>query len=128
MKESVFPFGRFLGVDTILGPEMKSTGEVMGIDSNFAMAFAKAELAASTDLPLKGQVSVSVRDEDKRELEPIARGLHEMGFGSIATRGTARHIKRPRLPVAKSTRSSEGSPQHCRMHQGGRGRAGHQHA
>src|SRR4029077_351095 len=69
VKESVFPFGRFPGVDTILGPEMKSTGEVMGIDRTFAMAFAKAELAASTDLPASGCVFISVRDEDKAVLE-----------------------------------------------------------
>ena len=110
VKESVFPFGRFLGVDTILGPEMKSTGEVMGIDSNFAMAFAKAELAASTDLPLAGQVAVSVRDEDKRELEPIVRGLHEMGFRLIATRGTARHIESLGIPCAEIHKVKEGSP------------------
>src|SRR6202040_2561554 len=76
VKESVFPFMRFAGVDTILGPEMKSTGEVMGLDTSFAMAFAKAELAASTDLPLSGQVFLSVRDSDKPLLEPIARGLN----------------------------------------------------
>ena len=110
VKESVFPFGRFIGVDTILGPEMKSTGEVMGIDSNFAMAFAKAELAASTDLPLAGQVAVSVRDEDKRELEPIARGLHEMGFRLLATRGTARHIRNLGIPCAEINKVSQGSP------------------
>jgi carbamoyl-phosphate synthase large subunit len=110
VKESVFPFGRFLGVDTILGPEMKSTGEVMGIDSNFAMAFAKAELAASTDLPLKGQVFVSVRDEDKRALEPIVRGLHEMSFVLIATHGTARHIKGLGLPCLEVNKVKEGSP------------------
>ena len=110
VKESVFPFARFIGVDTVLGPEMKSTGEVMGIDSNFAMAFAKAELAASTDLPLEGQVFVSVRDEDKRELEPIARGLHEMGFRLLATRGTARHIKGLKIPCAEINKVKEGTP------------------
>ncbi len=110
VKESVFPFARFIGVDTMLGPEMKSTGEVMGIDSNFAMAFAKAELAASTDLPLRGQVFVSVRDEDKRELEPIARGLHEMGFRLVATSGTARHIKGLGIPCAEIFKVKQGTP------------------
>jgi carbamoyl-phosphate synthase large subunit len=110
VKESVFPFARFIGVDTMLGPEMKSTGEVMGIDSNFAMAFAKAQLAASTDLPLGGQVFVSVRDEDKCELQPIARGLHEMGFRLIATRGTARHIKGLGIPCADINKVKQGSP------------------
>jgi carbamoyl-phosphate synthase large subunit len=110
VKESVFPFARFQGVDTVLGPEMKSTGEVMGIDSSFAMAFAKAELSASTDLPMEGQVFVSVRDEDKRELETIARGLHEMGFQLIATRGTARHIKALGIPCAEINKVIQGSP------------------
>jgi carbamoyl-phosphate synthase large subunit len=110
VKESVFPFARFLGVDTMLGPEMKSTGEVMGIDSNFAMAFAKAELAASTDLPMAGKVFVSVRNEDKRELEPIVRGLYEMGFGIVATRGTARHIESLGIACATIHKVKEGSP------------------
>ncbi|MBV8358509.1 MAG: carbamoyl-phosphate synthase large subunit, partial [Deltaproteobacteria bacterium] len=81
VKESVFPFMRFAGVDTILGPEMKSTGEVMGIDQAFPIAFAKAELAAATNLPLSGLIFISVRDSDKPALEPVARGLAEMGFG-----------------------------------------------
>ena len=85
VKESVFPFVRFPGVDTLLGPEMKSTGEVMGIDVSFAAAFAKAELAAATDLPAAGLVFLSVRDEDKPSLEPIARGLASMGFELVAT-------------------------------------------
>ena len=80
VKESVFPFMRFAGVDTVLGPEMRSTGEVMGIDQSFPMAFAKAELAAGTDLPLSGMIFVSVRDSDKPSLEPVARGLARMGF------------------------------------------------
>jgi carbamoyl-phosphate synthase large subunit len=110
VKESVFPFGRFPGVDTILGPEMKSTGEVMGIDTQFAMAFAKAELAASTDLPNAGTVFISVRDEDKQHLEPIARGLAEMGFGLIATRGTATHIQALGLKCESVNKVHEGSP------------------
>ncbi len=110
VKESVFPFARFVGVDTMLGPEMKSTGEVMGIDWNFAMAFAKAELAASTDLPDDGQIFVSVRDEDKPEIEPIVRGLHEMGFRIIATRGTARHIKSLGIRCAEINKVAQGSP------------------
>jgi carbamoyl-phosphate synthase large subunit len=80
VKESVFPFARFHGVDTLLGPEMKSTGEVMGLDTSFPLAFAKAELAASTNLPLGGEVFISVRDADKPHLEPIVRGLASMGF------------------------------------------------
>ncbi len=110
VKESVFPFGRFPGVDTILGPEMKSTGEVMGIDTTFAMAFAKAELAASSNLPDAGRVFISVRDEDKRYLEPIARGLAAMGFGLIATRGTAKHIQNLGLECERVNKVLEGSP------------------
>ncbi|MGC2445314.1 carbamoyl-phosphate synthase large subunit [Candidatus Binatus sp.] len=110
VKESVFPFGRFPGVDTILGPEMKSTGEVMGIDTTFAMAFAKAELAASSNLPDTGLVFISVRDEDKPQLEPIARGLVAMGFDLIATRGTATHIRNLGLKCEGVNKVLEGSP------------------
>jgi carbamoyl-phosphate synthase large subunit len=110
VKESVFPFGRFPGVDTILGPEMKSTGEVMGIDRTFAMAFAKAELAASSNLPDAGLVFISVRDEDKQYLEPIVRGLVTMGFNLIATRGTANHIRELGLECEDVNKVLEGSP------------------
>jgi len=110
VKESVFPFARFQGVDTLLGPEMKSTGEVMGIDTSFAMAFAKAELAASTDLPLDGVVFISVRDEDKPQLEPIARGLIDMGLRLIATRGTARAIAAQGFKCEVINKVLEGSP------------------
>jgi carbamoyl-phosphate synthase large subunit len=110
VKESVFPFVRFPGVDTILGPEMKSTGEVMGIDASFPMAFAKAELAASTDLPASGRVFISVRDADKPLLDPIARGLHEMGFELVATGGTARHINRLNVPCVPVNKVAQGSP------------------
>jgi carbamoyl-phosphate synthase large subunit len=110
VKESVFPFGRFPGVDTILGPEMKSTGEVMGIDTNFAMAFAKASLAASLNLPAEGLVFISVRDEDKTHLEPIARGLVAMGFSLIATTGTSRYIQKLGLECERVNKVLEGSP------------------
>jgi carbamoyl-phosphate synthase large subunit len=110
VKESVFPFARFPGVDTILGPEMKSTGEVMGIDGAFPMAFAKAELSAATDLPASGRVFISVRDDDKRELEPLARGLNEMGFSLVATAGTARHIRSLGIACEIVNKVTEGSP------------------
>jgi len=110
VKESVFPFVRFPGVDTILGPEMKSTGEVMGIDWSFPMAFAKAELAASTDLPLAGTAFVSVRDADKSGLAPIALGLNAMGFTLVATSGTAEVIRRLNIECAKVNKVAEGSP------------------
>ncbi|MGB6088065.1 MAG: ATP-grasp domain-containing protein, partial [Candidatus Binataceae bacterium] len=110
VKESVFPFARFQGVDTILGPEMKSTGEVMGIDTTFAMAFAKAELAASADLPLDGLVFISVRDDDKPLLAPIARGLIEMGLRLVATRGTARAIEALGYQCVTINKVLDGSP------------------
>ncbi len=110
VKESVFPFVRFPGVDTILGPEMKSTGEVMGIDQSFAAAFAKAELAASTDLPAAGSVFLSVRDNDKQLLHPIARGLTSMGFDLIATDGTARFIRELGIECATVNKVAQGSP------------------
>jgi carbamoyl-phosphate synthase large subunit len=110
VKESVFPFVRFPGVDTILGPEMKSTGEVMGIDESFAAAFAKAEIAASTNLPADGLVFISVRDADKPALEPIARGLAGMGFRMVATRGTARHLNQLGIACDSVNKVGQGSP------------------
>ena len=113
----------------MLGPEMKSTGEVMGIDSTFALAFAKAELAASTDLPLAGQVFISVRDADKPRLEPIARGLRAMGFALVATGGTARHIQRLGHRLRGTVNKvAEGSPHVRRSDARGRDRDGDQHA
>jgi carbamoyl-phosphate synthase large subunit len=88
VKESVFPFNKFPGVDCILGPEMRSTGEVMGIDRSFPLAFAKAQLAAGTGLPTRGTVLVSVNDHDKPLIIPVARELAAMGFRIISTRRT----------------------------------------
>ncbi len=110
VKESVFPFMRFAGVDTVLGPEMKSTGEVMGIDQSFAMAFAKAELAAATDLPLSGLIFISLRDSDKPSLETLARGLTAMGFGLVGTGGTARDIQRFGIECMAVNKVTDGSP------------------
>jgi len=110
VKESVFPFSRFAGVDTVLGPEMRSTGEVMGMDTSFALAFAKAELAASTDLPAAGTVFISVRDGDKAALEPIARGLAGGGFDLIATRGTARRLESLGIGCRTVNKVGQGSP------------------
>jgi len=110
VKESVFPFTRFAGVDTVLGPEMKSTGEVMGLDQAFPMAFAKAELAAATDLPLKGMIFISLRDGDKPMLQPVARGLAAMGFALAATSGTARDIQGLGIECTGVNKVSDGSP------------------
>src|SRR5439155_3244069 len=107
---SVFPFMRFPGVDTLLGPEMKSTGEVMGIDQSFPMAFAKAEVAAATDLPLTGPIFISVRDSDKPSLEPVARGLAALGFELVATGGTARDLQRVGIECRSVNKVTDGSP------------------
>jgi carbamoyl-phosphate synthase large subunit len=112
VKESVFPFARFPEVDTILGPEMKSTGEVMGLDTSFARAFAKAQLGAGVRLPMTGSVFLSVKDSDKTALVPLARRLTEMGFGIIATRGTAARIREAGLEVRQVAKVLEGRP-HC---------------
>jgi carbamoyl-phosphate synthase large subunit len=110
VKEAVFPFAKFPGVDTLLGPEMKSTGEVMGIDVSFGAAFAKAEIAAGTILPLGGAVFVSVQDADKAAVAPVAKRLVEAGFQLVATRGTAAHLEEQGLAVDPVNKVGEGSP------------------
>src|SRR6202035_196270 len=93
VKESVFPFNKFPGVDIILGPEMRSTGEVMGIDDSFPMAFAKSQMAANSILPRSGTIFLSVADRHKAELVPIARGLADLSYRLISTRGTAAALR-----------------------------------
>jgi carbamoyl-phosphate synthase large subunit len=110
VKEAVFPFNRFPGVDIILGPEMKSTGEVMGIDTDFGRAFAKAQLGANVTLPLKGSVFISVRDRDKPAAVALATQLLASGFTIIATEGTARHLQEKGLKVTRVNKVQEGSP------------------
>ena len=110
VKESVFPFIKFPGVDTLLGPEMKSTGEVMGIDKTFELAFLKAEESASCFLPAQGTVFLSVRDEDKAEIIRIARQLGEAGFSLLATYGTARALREQGLDCTGINKVAEGSP------------------
>ena len=110
VKESVFPFVKFPGVDTILGPEMKSTGEVMGIDDTFAKAFAKAQLGAGVKLPTKGKVFISVKDSDKRHLVQIAQNLTSAGFQILATRGTAAYLKEKGVHVQTVNKVLEGRP------------------
>ncbi|CAA7622873.1 carbamoyl-phosphate synthase large subunit [Magnetospirillum sp. SS-4] len=113
VKEAVFPFARFPGVDILLGPEMKSTGEVMGIDSDFARAFAKSQLGAGTHLPTEGGVFLSVRDGDKPAMVEIARRLLAMGFKVMATDGTANYLKdRGITDVSVLNKVLEGRP-HC---------------
>jgi carbamoyl-phosphate synthase large subunit len=110
VKSPVFPFVRFPGVDTILGPEMKSTGEVMGGSSNFGVAFAKAQLSVGQRLPEGGTAFVSVNDDDKANLMPIARGLSELGFRLLATRGTAAYLRAYGLEVEVVYKVNEGRP------------------
>jgi carbamoyl-phosphate synthase large subunit len=110
VKEAVFPFARFPGVDTVLGPEMRSTGEVMGIDRDYAVAFAKSQLGGGSKLPLAGTVFVSVKDSDKdKVVEPI-RQLSEMGFRIIATRGTKRHLDGHGIDSERVNKVLEGRP------------------
>ena len=110
VKEAVFPFARFPGVDIILGPEMKSTGEVMGIDADFGHAFAKSQLGSGTKLPLAGTVFISVKDKDKAAIVRPCRRLLEMGFKLIATRGTARFLESQDVEVAVVNKVLEGRP------------------
>src|SRR5215472_6880891 len=110
VKEAVFPFARFPGVDLILGPEMKSTGEVMGIDADFGRAFAKSQLGSGTELPLSGCVFVSVREQDKEALVEPCRQLVAWGFELVATRGTARKLEDEHLPVTVINKVQEGRP------------------
>ena len=110
VKEAVFPFDRFSGVDTILGPEMKSTGEVMGIDEDFGIAYAKAQLSSSNRIPVSGKIVISVRDEDKDGICDIVKKLHAMGFEVIATRGTAEHLSGKGIEVEVINKVNEGRP------------------
>jgi carbamoyl-phosphate synthase large subunit len=110
IKESVFPFSKFPGVDTLLGPEMRSTGEVMGVATAMSLAFAKSTSAAGMALPDRGQVFISVRDEDKPAICHVARRLRNIGFQIVATDGTARAIAKARIPVERVNKVIEGSP------------------
>jgi carbamoyl-phosphate synthase large subunit len=110
VKEAVLPFARFPGVDTVLGPEMKSTGEVMGIDANFGRAFAKSQIGAGLKLPLSGRVFISVKESDKLETVAPAKALIGMGFEILATRGTARVLAAAGLEVKVVNKVLEGRP------------------
>jgi carbamoyl-phosphate synthase large subunit len=108
VKESVFPFNKFPGVDIILGPEMRSTGEVMGIDDDYAMAFAKSQMGAGSPLPASGTVFISVADRDKADVVPVARALAELGYRLVSTRGTATVLKDAGVPVSEVPKIQEG--------------------
>jgi carbamoyl-phosphate synthase large subunit len=110
VKEAVLPFARFAGADSVLGPEMRSTGEVMGVAADFPTAFGKAQAAAGVDLPERGTVFITVRDSDKPAATQLAAGLADLGFAIVATRGTAQAISRMGVPVTTIKRVSEGSP------------------
>ena len=110
VKEAVFPFDRFPGVDTLLGPEMRSTGEVMGIAADFPMAYAKAQLGAGQRLPRSGAVFISVRDADKPAMVEPARLLHELGFAILATGGTQRYLEKRGVPAKRVNKVLEGRP------------------
>jgi carbamoyl-phosphate synthase large subunit len=110
VKESVFPFSRFYGVDTVLGPEMKSTGEVMGMDMDFGMAFAKSQIAAGVNIPLKGRVFISVMTKDKRSIVFLAKKLTDLGFEIVATKGTAKVLVNNGIPVQTVFKVGEGRP------------------
>ncbi len=110
VKEAVFPFNKFPGVDPVLSPEMKSTGEVMGIDPDFTIAFAKAQLGAGTILPTKGSVFVSVKDSDKAIIVEAVKALVDTGFSIVATGGTAEHLARAGLPVETVNKVAQGRP------------------
>jgi carbamoyl-phosphate synthase large subunit len=110
VKEAVFPFARFPGVDPVLGPEMRSTGEVMGLDRDYAVAFAKSQLGGGAKLPLSGTVFVSVKDLDKDKLLAPVRTMIEMGFRIVATRGTQRHLAAHGIPCERVNKVLEGRP------------------
>jgi carbamoyl-phosphate synthase large subunit len=110
VKEAVFPFAKFPGVDPILGPEMKSTGEVMGVARDFPQAFSKALLAASVDLPVAGCAFLSVRDADKDKIVDVARSLTSLGFTVIATSGTLRVLEKAGISCEQVNKVKEGRP------------------
>ncbi len=110
VKESVFPFNRFGNVDAVLGPEMKSTGEVMGIDESFEIAYAKSQIAAGQNLPLSGKVFISVKDKDKPYIVPIAKQLKELNFEILASSGTGKFLEKNGIPVKIIPKIYEGRP------------------
>ena len=106
----MFPFARFPGVDVLLGPEMRSTGEVIGLDAGFGVAFAKSQLGSGTSVPRSGTVFISVRDDDKPRILPTMRSLHALGFTVIATGGTQRYLAAEGIPAERINKVLEGRP------------------
>ena len=128
VKEAVLPFARFAGADSVLGPEMKSTGEVMGIAGDFPTAFGKAQAAAGVTLPTEGTVFITVTDNDKAAATQLATRFHDLGFEIIATKGTAQAISRMGIPVRAINKIVDGSTARGRLHPQPRGRSRDQHA
>jgi len=110
VKEAVFPFARFPGVDTVLGPEMRSTGEVMGLAETFGMAFAKSQLGGGVTLPAKGKVFISVREEHKPMMAELAKDLIDLGFTILATGGTTKYLRAQGLEIEYVKKFHEGRP------------------
>ena len=128
VKEVVLPFDRFAGADSLLGPEMRSTGEVMGIARDFPTAFAKAQAAAGARLPASGTVFITVADGDKPAATGIATSLHDLGFQIVATRGTAQAMREDGDPRRGDQQDRRGLAARRRLDRARRGRSGHQHA
>ena len=128
VKSPVFPWSKFPGVDTVLGPEMRSTGEVMGVADNFGEAFAKAQIAAGQKLPTQGSVFISVTDHDKAHVAEVARRFVDMGFKLVATAGTADVLEEAGLNVERVYKVKEGTAQRRRFNQGRAHSADHQYA
>jgi carbamoyl-phosphate synthase large subunit len=110
VKEAVFPFRKFAGVDIVLGPEMRSTGEVMGISDDFAIAFTKSQIAAGTVLPTEGNVFLSIASRQRQGIDCLAKQLHDMGYKLLATTGTALEIEKAGIPVTRIKKLAEGNP------------------
>ena len=127
VKEAVFPFARFPGVDVLLGPEMRSTGEVIGLDASFGIAFLKSQLGAGNILPRAGTVFVSVKDADKQRILPAIRSLSERGFNILATDGTQRFLESQGVPAQRINKMLEGRPAYRRCDQERRCASGLQH-
>ena len=128
VKEAVFPFNKFPGTDPVLGPEMRSTGEVMGISDSFGAAFAKAQLAAATACRSRARCLITVNDSDKPTVTPIARRFHEMGFRIMATEGTAAYLRARGIPAQRVHQGARRTAERPRPDREPRCAAAHQHA